>query len=188
MVRNDSRHQSERRPGFRCNGCCEWCRHSLPGGNRPGCDTTWRCEHFNSSLPQCNRQRHEWLEVTFVCATSKRVNTGNFASSCPWRHRHHQSGFDAISVAQGQAHHLPRAFGLPYRAAKHESLLRQRATLGGAATVQTFARYFQIPGMRHCSGVGSVNGVARVSPAANPPLPASQQLYSNLTAWVESGT
>ncbi|SIO72021.1 feruloyl esterase [Burkholderia sp. GAS332] len=61
------------------------------------------------------------------------------------------------------------------------------STMGGAATVQTFARYFQIPGMGHCSGVGSVNGVAGVSPAANPPLPANQQLYSNLTAWVESG-
>jgi hypothetical protein len=41
--------------------------------------------------------------------------------------------------------------------------------------------------MGHCLGVGTVNGVAGVSPAANPPLPAPNQLYNALTNWVENG-
>jgi Tannase and feruloyl esterase len=61
------------------------------------------------------------------------------------------------------------------------------AKMGGIAATQAFYRYFQIPGMGHCLGVGTVNGVAGVSPAANPPLPAPNQLYTALTNWVENG-
>jgi len=61
------------------------------------------------------------------------------------------------------------------------------AKMGGIPATQAFYRYFQIPGMGHCLGVGTVNGVAGVSPAANPPLPAPNQLYSALTNWVENG-
>ncbi|MGH8777953.1 tannase/feruloyl esterase family alpha/beta hydrolase [Paraburkholderia sp.] len=60
------------------------------------------------------------------------------------------------------------------------------AGMGGIPTIQSFYRYFQIPGMGHCSGAGSVNGVAGTSPAANPPLPAQGQLYSTLVNWVEN--
>lgn len=61
------------------------------------------------------------------------------------------------------------------------------ARMGGIAATQTFYRYFQIPGMGHCLGVGSVNGIPGTSPAANPPLPAPNQLYTALTDWVEKG-
>jgi Tannase and feruloyl esterase len=57
--------------------------------------------------------------------------------------------------------------------------------LGGYAALQRFYRYYPIPGMGHCLGTGSVNGVAGVSPAANPPLPAPGQLFAALTDWVE---
>jgi Tannase and feruloyl esterase len=39
--------------------------------------------------------------------------------------------------------------------------------------------------MGHCLGVGSVNGVAGVSPAADPPLPAPGQFFTALMDWVE---
>jgi Tannase and feruloyl esterase len=64
---------------------------------------------------------------------------------------------------------------------------RMSNTMGGYAAAQKFDRLFLIPGMGHCSGIGSVNGVAGVSPAAKPPLPATGQLYSVLTNWVENG-
>ena len=57
--------------------------------------------------------------------------------------------------------------------------------MGGYAALQRFYRYYPVPGMGHCFGTGSVNGVAGVSPAANPPLPAPGQLFLALTDWVE---
>ena len=60
--------------------------------------------------------------------------------------------------------------------------------MGGFVATQKFYRLFMIPGMSHCGGVGSVNGTAGVSPAAKPPLPATGQLFSVLTDWVENGT
>jgi feruloyl esterase len=64
---------------------------------------------------------------------------------------------------------------------------RVAKTMGGIEATQKFYRYLEIPAMGHCVGVGSVNGLAGVSPAANPPLPASDQLFSALTDWVEKG-
>ncbi|MFM0640491.1 tannase/feruloyl esterase family alpha/beta hydrolase [Paraburkholderia metrosideri] len=61
------------------------------------------------------------------------------------------------------------------------------AKMGGIPATQAFYRYFQIPGMAHCAGIGSVNGVTGVSPVANPPLPAPNQFYNALTSWVEKG-
>ena len=61
---------------------------------------------------------------------------------------------------------------------------------GGYPATQKFARLFMIPGMGHCSGVGSAQGTAGVSPAAtvnSVPLPASGQLFKVMTDWVESG-
>jgi Tannase and feruloyl esterase len=60
------------------------------------------------------------------------------------------------------------------------------AVVGGFAATQQFYRLFLVPGMGHCSGVGSENGTA--SPAANPPLLQGTQAYDALTKWVESGT
>ena len=40
--------------------------------------------------------------------------------------------------------------------------------------------------MGHCFGVGSAVGTS--SPAPNPPLLATNQIYNALTAWVENGT
>jgi len=53
--------------------------------------------------------------------------------------------------------------------------------------VQQFYRFFEIPAMGHCGGIGSVNGTAGISPVANPPLPAPNQLYNALVSWVEGG-
>jgi len=64
---------------------------------------------------------------------------------------------------------------------------RAAKVMGGIDETQKFYRYVEIPGMGHCAGVGSVNGLAGVSPAANPPLPAPNQLFAALTDWVEKG-
>jgi feruloyl esterase len=60
-------------------------------------------------------------------------------------------------------------------------------TLGGFSAVQQFFRFFLVPGMGHCGGIGSVNGTAGTSPTANPPLPAAGQMYNQLVNWVEQG-
>jgi hypothetical protein len=59
--------------------------------------------------------------------------------------------------------------------------------MGGFAALQSFYRCYQIPAMGHCLGIGSVNGIDGVSPAANPPLPAPGQLFVALMSWVEKG-
>lgn len=64
---------------------------------------------------------------------------------------------------------------------------RAAKAMGGIDATQKFYRYLEIPAMGHCAGVGSVNGLAGVSPAANPPLPAPNQLFAALTDWVEKG-
>ncbi|MDB5999140.1 MAG: Feruloyl esterase, partial [Rhizobacter sp.] len=65
---------------------------------------------------------------------------------------------------------------------------RMSNTMGGYAAAQTFDRMFLIPGMGHCSGVGSVNGVAGPANSVNSvPLPASGQLFASLVDWVENG-
>src|SRR5260370_12010111 len=58
--------------------------------------------------------------------------------------------------------------------------------VGGYSGTQQFYRLFLVPGMGHCSGVGSANGTA--SPPANPPLLRGTQAYDALTKWVEDGT
>jgi feruloyl esterase len=60
------------------------------------------------------------------------------------------------------------------------------ALVGGYSETQKFYRLFLVPGMGHCSGVNSENGVA--SPPANPPLLQGTQAYDALTKWVESAT
>jgi hypothetical protein len=55
------------------------------------------------------------------------------------------------------------------------------AKFGSLSLVQDFYRMYLIPGMGH----GPSNGTA--NPAANPPYPAPNQIYSLLTAWVETG-
>jgi len=56
---------------------------------------------------------------------------------------------------------------------------------GGYSAVQQFYRLFLVPGMGHCAGANSENGVA--SPPANPPLLQGTQAYDALTKWVETG-
>jgi feruloyl esterase len=59
--------------------------------------------------------------------------------------------------------------------------------MGGIDKIQDFYRYYQIPGMGHCLGTGSVDGTSGVGPAAAPPLPVPYQLFSVLVDWVEKG-
>ncbi len=59
--------------------------------------------------------------------------------------------------------------------------------MNGRAAVDSFYRLFPIAGMGHCSGVGTVDGLAGVSPRDNPPLPESGQFYRALVSWVEQG-
>jgi hypothetical protein len=54
--------------------------------------------------------------------------------------------------------------------------------MGGIASVQSFYRFYLVPGMAHGFGNGTAN------PDANPPLPTITQLYNALTDWVEKGT
>jgi feruloyl esterase len=65
--------------------------------------------------------------------------------------------------------------------------VRASDQMGGFAATQKFYKYFPIPGMGHCAGVGNVSGLSGVSPAADPPLPTPNQLYTALTDWVEKG-
>ncbi|MES2257135.1 MAG: tannase/feruloyl esterase family alpha/beta hydrolase [Pseudomonadota bacterium] len=51
--------------------------------------------------------------------------------------------------------------------------------MGGIAAIQSFYRFYLVPGMAH----GFANGTA--NPNANPPLPTNEQLYALLTDWVE---
>lgn len=53
--------------------------------------------------------------------------------------------------------------------------------MGSLATVQSFYRFYLIPGIGH----GTPNGTA--NPTARPPVPAPGQIYALLTAWVEQG-
>ncbi|WCK69069.1 tannase/feruloyl esterase family alpha/beta hydrolase [Agrobacterium tumefaciens] len=57
------------------------------------------------------------------------------------------------------------------------------ATMGGLSGVNTFYRFYRIPGMAH----GSRNGTA--NPDANPPVPKAHnaELYTVSTDWVEKG-
>ena len=62
---------------------------------------------------------------------------------------------------------------------------------GGYAKTQAYDRLFLIGGMGHCSGVGTAQGTAGVSPPAtvnSVPLPAAGQFFAALTAWVEKST
>jgi feruloyl esterase len=53
--------------------------------------------------------------------------------------------------------------------------------MGGFAAVQTFFRFYLVPGMAHSFANGTSNATA------NPPLPTNAQLYAALTDWVEKG-
>jgi feruloyl esterase len=53
--------------------------------------------------------------------------------------------------------------------------------MGGIAAIQSFYRFYLVPGMAH----GLSNGATNVN--ANPPLPTHDQLYNALTDWVEKG-
>ena len=53
--------------------------------------------------------------------------------------------------------------------------------MGGDSVVRNFYRLFLVPGMAHGFSNGTTN------PAANPPLPTINLLYTALTAWVELG-
>jgi feruloyl esterase len=59
------------------------------------------------------------------------------------------------------------------------------ATLGGNTEVNKFNRLFLVPGMGHCSGVGSASPAATANTV---PLPATDQFFNALKAWVEQGT
>jgi len=54
--------------------------------------------------------------------------------------------------------------------------------MGGINAIQSFYRFYAVPGMHH----GLFNGSA--NPNANPPLPTDAQLYALLTDWVEKNT
>jgi len=57
----------------------------------------------------------------------------------------------------------------------------------GYSSLQRFFRYFPVPGMGHCYGVGSVSGLSGVSPSADPPFLDYTQMFNALVDWVENG-
>lgn len=59
--------------------------------------------------------------------------------------------------------------------------------VGGHSQTQEFHRLYFVPGLGHCRGVGSADGIPGVSPPANPPLPATDQMFDALVDWVENG-
>ena len=65
---------------------------------------------------------------------------------------------------------------------------RMSNLMGGYVAAQQFNRMFLVPGMGHCAGIGSVNGLAGPANSANSvPLPATGQLFAALVDWVENG-
>jgi feruloyl esterase len=58
---------------------------------------------------------------------------------------------------------------------------RVAAQMGGMSAIQSFYRFYLVPGMSHGFSNGTTNA------AANPPLPTRDQLYAALTDWVEKG-
>jgi feruloyl esterase len=61
--------------------------------------------------------------------------------------------------------------------------------MGGVAATQAFDRLFLIPGMGHCSGIGSATGIlGPANTASSVPLPADGQLFTALVNWVENAT
>ncbi|WP_338615465.1 tannase/feruloyl esterase family alpha/beta hydrolase [Pigmentiphaga sp. CHJ604] len=68
-------------------------------------------------------------------------------------------------------------------------LSRVADKMGGIEAVQAFNRLYLVPGMGHCAGVGSVSGSAGPAATADTvPLPAANQFFDALVAWVEKGT
>jgi len=68
-------------------------------------------------------------------------------------------------------------------------LSRVADKMGGIEAVQAFNRLYLVPGMGHCAGVGTVSGSAGPAATANTvPLPAANQFFDALVAWVEKGT
>lgn len=62
---------------------------------------------------------------------------------------------------------------------------RASSLMGGYSEMQKFHRLFFVPGMAHCTGIGSADGTT--SPTANPPLLKTTQMYDAMTNWVENG-
>lgn len=73
----------------------------------------------------------------------------------------------------------------PQGTMRYYEALSRRA--GGVAATRAFYRMLTVPGMGHCQGGGSVDGLKGVSPPADPPLPARGQFYTALVNWVEKG-
>jgi feruloyl esterase len=66
---------------------------------------------------------------------------------------------------------------------------RVAALDGGFANTQKYNRLYLVPAMGHCGGIGGADGSASPALTANNvPAPASNQLYTALTQWVENGT
>jgi feruloyl esterase len=59
--------------------------------------------------------------------------------------------------------------------------IRVAAQMGDVLSIQSFYRFYLVPGMGH----GFSNGTTRQD--VNPPLPTNEQLYGLLTNWVENG-
>ncbi|CAM2188125.1 Feruloyl esterase [Paraburkholderia sacchari] len=78
---------------------------------------------------------------------------------------HYASGNDELIPAQGSINYYNRVL----------------AAMGGVSQVQSFYRFFILPGNGH----GDANGTA--NPNANPPTVAPGQMYKALTDWVENG-
>ncbi len=58
---------------------------------------------------------------------------------------------------------------------------RVLSTMGGPEAVQSYFRFYVLPGLAHGAWNGTMN------PLANPPVPARGQLYQALVDWVEHG-
>lgn len=67
-----------------------------------------------------------------------------------------------------------------------EYYTRVAQVMGGFGAVQQFDRLFMVPALGHCGGIGSVSGLAGpVLDANRVPLPAPDQFFDALVAWVE---
>lgn len=72
---------------------------------------------------------------------------------------------DTMIPAQGSTHYYERVL----------------AQMGGVEAVQSFYRFYLVPGMSHAFENGTAN------PDATPPVPTHAELYQRLTDWVEKG-
>jgi feruloyl esterase len=119
------------------------------------------------------------LATAYAHGVALQSSFGNINTDSPDLTRLRDSGAKVISY-----HGLADQLIAPQGSINY--FMRVADAMGGVAAAQAFDRLFLIPGMGHCSGIGSAAGTLGPANTANSmPLPANGQLFTALVNWVE---